>query len=291
MVVFRLLLVLAMTFLVSIISQDGLKKDQKVVLLATGDVSLARSVNTRIQKYQDPTWPFAKTADVLKEAHLTLINLESPLVSHCPLTDTGMKFCGDIGNVAGLTFAGVDVANVANNHTKNYGETGLVETVEALEKNGILVSGWDRIVYKRVGGMTFAFVGYNDIGEEEKNFTELREARTKADVVVVSYHWGVEYAEQPSARQRTLARAVIDAGADLVIGNHPHWVQPTEIYRDKLIVYAHGNFVFDQEWSQKTKEGVVGQYTFEKNKLVNWQLLPVEIADFGQPYFVGLSKN
>ena len=262
------------------------KNGQKIVLIATGDVSLARSVNTQIQKRHDVTWPFAKTAEVLKKADLTLINLESPLISNCPLTDAGMKFCGDKGSVAGLVFAGVDVANVANNHTKNYGPAGFEETVAVLEKNGIMASGYERVVYKKVGDTTFAFVGYSDIGEKERDFTEIREARLKADVVVVSYHWGVEYTSQPSIRQKDLAHTVIDAGADLVIGNHPHWVQPTEIYKDKLIVYAHGNFVFDQEWSQKTKEGLVGQYTFEDNKLVDYKFLPVKIADFGQPHFV-----
>ena len=281
-----LLVLLFLLFLTIAVIPKEFKIKQKVVLVATGDVSLARSVNTQIQKRHDPTWPFIKTAEVLKKADITLINLESPLITNCPLTDTGMKFCGDSGNVAGLTFAGVDVANIANNHTKNYGEVGLEETVDVLTQNGILASGRERVAYKEIGKTTFAFVGYNDVGEKEGDFSEIKEVRQKADVVVVSYHWGNEYTTQVSDRQKYLAHLVVDAGADLVIGNHPHWVQSTEVYRDKLIVYAHGNFVFDQEWSQKTKEGVVGQYTFEDGKLVDWKLLPIKIIDFGQPHFV-----
>ena len=83
-----------------------------------------------------------------------------------------------------------------------------------------------------------------------------------------------------------MGHLAIDSGADLVIGNHPHWVQPIEIYKDKLITYAHGNFVFDQEWSLKTKQGVIGMYTFYNNHLVDVEYLPLQIEDFGQPYFL-----
>jgi poly-gamma-glutamate synthesis protein (capsule biosynthesis protein) len=78
----------------------------------------------------------------------------------------------------------------------------------------------------------------------------------------------------------------IDAGADLVIGNHPHWIQPVELYNGKLITYAHGNFVFDQEWSLETKQGVVGRYTFYDTQLVDVEFLPVLIENYGQPHFL-----
>lgn len=259
---------------------------QRIVLVATGDVSLARTVNTQIQKRFDPTWPFLKTADYLKKADITLINLESPLVSNCPLTDTGMKFCGDIKNVEGLIFAGVDVASLANNHTKNYGEVGLKETKNVLAQNGILSTSQGEIAYKKVRKTTFAFVGYDDVSSRVTDLSNITTARQLADVVVISVHWGNEYTDKPSERQVLLGHQFIDAGADLVIGNHPHWVQPTETYKDKLIVYAHGNFVFDQEWSQKTKEGVVGEYIFENEKLISWQLYPILITNFGQPDWV-----
>jgi poly-gamma-glutamate synthesis protein (capsule biosynthesis protein) len=104
--------------------------------------------------------------------------------------------------------------------------------------------------------------------------------------VVVSFHWGVEYVTEPTQRQIDLAHLAIDAGADIILGNHPHWVQPVEIYKDKCIIYAHGNFVFDQEWSEETKRGVVGRYTFYEGKLVDVEYLPIRIVDYGQPYFL-----
>jgi poly-gamma-glutamate synthesis protein (capsule biosynthesis protein) len=110
-------------------------------------------------------------------------------------------------------------------------------------------------------------------------------------VVIVQYHWGTEYITPPEERQKSLGRLTIDSGADLVIGNHPHWIKPIEFYKGKLITYGHGNFVFDQEWSQKTKEGVVGKYTFDGRDLVDVEYMPVEIINYGQPYFLEGSKK
>lgn len=92
-----------------------------VTLIFTGDVMLGRSVNKNIQLNKDPSWPFIYVQDILRSADIAYINLESPLTYNCPVTDTGMKFCGDISNVAGLMSAGIDVASVANNHANNYG--------------------------------------------------------------------------------------------------------------------------------------------------------------------------
>jgi len=82
---------------------------------------------------------------------------------------------------------------------------------------------------------------------------------------------------------REIGHLAIDDGADLVIGNHPHWVQGVEIYHDKLITYAHGNFIFDQMWSQETREGVVGRYTFYGTRLIRVDYRPVLISDYAQP--------
>jgi len=239
-------------------------------LIATGDVIPARSVNFRAHQYQNFKWPFEKTASVLKSADITLINLESPLVSGCPLTNSGMIFCGDPENVQGLVFAGVDVASLANNHLENQGVKGVESTISILEEKDILATGISGPVFKNVGGLRLAFLGYNDVdggqvislAREEKIASEIKEARQEADLIVVSFHWGEEYRSSPTQRQKELAHLAVDSGADLVVGNHPHWLQPVEIYKEKIIVYAHGNFVFDQMWSEKTKIGVIGRYTF-----------------------------
>lgn len=273
----------------------SLPSNRKRVLIATGDVIPARVVNIQVTKFNNFNWPYEKTADILREADITFINLETPLIKGCPLVNEGFKFCGNDRNVEGLLFAGVDIASFANNHAGNYGLDAINYTATLLNTNGIQTTGLNGPVYNDVRCLKFAFLGYNDIGykqegiswaDEAKISSDIAEAKKNAGVVIVTFHWGEEYREQPDNRQKNLGHFAIDAGADLVIGNHPHWIQPIEIYKEKLITYAHGNFVFDQEWSLKTKQGVVGKYTFYDNKLVDVQFLPVLIENYGQPYFL-----
>ena len=272
-----------------------LPNDRKRVLIATGDIIPARVVNIQATKFNNFKWPYEETADILRAADIAFVNLETPLIKDCPLVNDGFKFCGSDKNIEGLLFSGVDVASLANNHAGNYGLDAINYTVSLLNNNGILATGLNGPVYKDVRGLKFAFLGYNDIGykqegiswtDEVKVRSDIAEAKKNADVVIVIFHWGVEYRDQPDNRQRYLGHFTIDAGADLVIGNHPHWIQPVEIYKGKLITYAHGNFVFDQEWSLKTKQGIVGKYTFYDNKLVDVEFLPILIENYGQPHFL-----
>jgi len=273
---------------------SALPQEKTVTMMATGDVLPARSVNYKMVTGHGFLWPFEKTAEVLQSADLTVINLETPLLADCPITVTGMLFCGDARVVEGLIFSGVDVATLGNNHMGNHYREGVEETINILSGAGILPIA-EGAGYKEVKGTRFAFLSYNDIGapepgvpwaDEDKIRADIAEARKYADVIIVSPHWGTEYVTEPNDRQKSLARFFIDSGADVVLGNHPHWIQPVELYKDKFIIYAHGNFVFDQEWSEETKLGVVGKYTFYEQKLVDVEYLPVRIVDYGQPYFL-----
>jgi len=285
-----------------------LSAERKRVIVATGDVIPARAVNYETIKRNDFTWPFQKTADVVKDADITFINLETPLLHACPVTQQGMIFCGDAKHVEGLLLAGVDIASLANNHAGNYQEKGVEETVQLLQDTGIAVVGTATInpTVIDIRGMKFAFLGYDDITtpqpgvanvDEETIKKDIANAKTQADYVIVTYHWGVEYRDQPDDRQIYLGHFTIDAGADLVIGNHPHWIQPVEMYKpslpspdgerkNKLITYAHGNYIFDQMWSEETKKGVIGRYTFYDNQLVDVEYLPLYIENYGQPHFL-----
>lgn len=263
-------------------------------IIATGDIIPARSVNFQILQHKDFNWPYLKTYPLTQNADITFVNLESPQIKNCPLTNEGMVFCGDWHNVEGLKFAGIDIVSLANNHAGNYGQDRVKETIDHLKTVGIDATGniFSNLVIKDVRGIKFAFLGFNDISKdqpgisnvnEEKIKAEIARAKAQAEIVIVTFHWGIEYQDQPDARQKILGHLAIDCGADLVIGNHPHWIQPIEIYKGKLITYAHGNFVFDQEWSLKTKQGVVGKYTFYNNQLIDAEFTPVIIEDFGQP--------
>ncbi len=276
---------------------EKLPSDHIGILTVTGDIIPARSVNAGVMRKNNPLWPYEKVSPILKslKSDITFVNLETPLIPNCPVTEEGMVFCGDQKNVDGLKSINVSVANLANNHAGNYQAIGVEATVKLLKENGILVAGINGPVYKNIKGVTFAFLGYNDITKPQPGIVntdestikkDIQEAKKHADVVVVQYHWGVEYRDQPDERQIYLGRFTIDNGADLVIGNHPHWIQPIEFYKGKLITYAHGNFVFDQMWSQKTREGVVGRYVFYDKTLIDVEYLPLQIDDYGQPHFV-----
>jgi poly-gamma-glutamate capsule biosynthesis protein CapA/YwtB (metallophosphatase superfamily) len=276
-----------------------LPAERKVTVLSTGDVLLARSINYKIQQQNDFSWPFIHIADVLKDSDITFINLETPLVPDCHSRVDGMIFCGKTNTVLGLNFAGVDVANFANNHAGNQGIEGVQNTVETLKDHDILIAGVAGPVYKDVHGTTIAFLGYNEVdqqpgiaaSEPDLIATEIQEAKQHADIVIVQFHWGVEYTRQPTAHQRELARLAIDNGADAIIGNHPHWYQAIEMYKQKPILYSHGNLVFDQMWSQETREGLISKMTFFDHQLVDIEVTPVLIENFGQPRVMNTAEK
>ena len=259
------------------------------MLVATGDVIPAREVNYKMLSRGDFLYPWRKTADYLKSGDLVFINLESPLIQNCPVEHSGFTFCGDARAVDGLDYAGVSVANLANNHLTNYGPQGTSATIALLAKHHIGVCGIGLSEIRDVKGVKFAFLGFNGIGthiDREALRREIRLIRDRADVVVVAFHWGKEYELMPTSATgiapddpREIGHVAIDEGADLIIGNHPHWVQPVEIYKGRLITYAHGNFIFDQMWSRETRQGVVGRYTFDGTQLIRVDYRPVLIDD------------
>jgi poly-gamma-glutamate capsule biosynthesis protein CapA/YwtB (metallophosphatase superfamily) len=259
-------------------------------LIATGDVIPARLLNAAATERGDFAFPFRPTADYVRGADLTFINLESPLLPGCAVVRTGTTFCGDVRWVDGLKQIGTKVANVANNHVYDGPQTE--RTKALLEQNGIQVTtDLGAPVVIDVRGLKFAFVGSRAVGEKvdrQALAADIQKARQEADVVVVQFHWGKEYVRQPTPDPPNtpdepveLGHLAIDAGADLVIGNHPHWVQGVEVYKDRLITYAHGNYAFDQVncypgigsdyqtyCSDDTRTSVIGSYTFYDKKLV-----------------------
>lgn len=285
---------------------SDLSSEKLVTLITTGDVIPARGVNWTVVSKKDFAYPFRETADYLNKGDITLINLEAPLIENCPLLSSGFTFCGDKRHVEGLIFAGVDVINLANNHIGNFGTSGISQTKTLLDQNSILWSGFGNLAIKEIKGTKFGFLGYNGVGQKinrEQVTKEVSESKQKVDVLIISIHWGDEYVAIPQKAPGVapddpieVGHLLIDSGADLVIGNHPHWIQGVEFYKpkglpntsdqDKLITYAHGNFIFDQTWSEETQEGVIGTYTFYNKQLVNVGYLPIVVDKNYQPRFV-----
>lgn len=262
---------------------------KRVSLVATGDVMLGRSVYSKMKEKKDFLHPFLLTSEFLKESDISMINLENPLVDPCPVTEEGMKFCAPTRAVEGLKYAGIDVAGVANNHIRNYGEEGYQSTIETLEGEGIRAVDEANPTVIEKEGVRFGFINF-DFTTSKMEVGEVREAvlalKKRVDVVVVGCHWGVEYKHVPSGSQKQIARDLVHAGADLIIGHHPHVVQTVEVVENKLVVYSLGNFVFDQMQSLDTRRGVAGKFVFEGRNLVEYSFVPIQIEDYSQPHIV-----
>jgi len=263
-----------------------------VVLYATGDIIPARVTDAKIRA-KGAFYPFDKIADTLQMADIVIGNLEAPLVSTCPTHLEGMVFCGQPAFAQAMKKANVSVATLENNHIFNKGVQGREETIKYLEDAGVQVAIKNRPLVYKVKDLTFGIIAVNGVGariDVDNIAKEIASIEELVDIVVVAPHWGKEYTYDPVKAvgiapddPRLIAHAIIDAGADLILGNHPHWVQGVEMYKDGFITYAHGNFIFDQEWSRETKEGVIGSYVFRDKKLVDVSFIPVIIEGYAQP--------
>jgi hypothetical protein len=263
-------------------------------LIATGDVIPARYTDVIIrQRGDDFLYPVAATKDITSAADLTVINLEAPLIEGCPYHDAGLIFCGRPGIIGAFQAAGVDVVTLENNHIGNHGPEAITETVGHLEAAGMRWADRDTPAVFGIRGLDFGFLAFNGVEQQlnrEEMVAQIKALRPKVDVLAVAIHWGAEYVSIPQAvppvandNPVEIAHLALDSGADLLIGNHPHWVQAVEIYKGKFIAYAHGNFIFDQMWSYETRVGVIGKYTFYDKTLVGVEYIPTLIDNYAQP--------
>lgn len=260
----------------------------EVVLLAGGDVTLGARLGEHLRALAaddvtlDPHgYPFARIGHHLRAADLVLVNLEGPLTTRGRRIPKNFNFRADPSMVAALVRAGIGAVSLANNHVMDYGAVGMQDTLAVLQREGIVAFGAGmRLRAAREGavaerrGMRIGFLGYLFMGNslepaeifataarpgvagharsEEALEAMVREdtgrLRPHVDVLVVSFHWGREKRYEPEPYQQRLGRATIDAGADVVVGHHPHVVQGIETYGGGLIAYSLGNFVFGGKW-------------------------------------------
>jgi gamma-polyglutamate biosynthesis protein CapA len=244
-------------------------------------------------------FPFAQVAAVLRSADLAFCNLE------CVLSDCGLDPCsvcsrsmrGSPDSVTGLASAGFRVVSLANNHWMDHGRAALFDTTSRLRQHGIrpVGDGSDEPgappVVLSIGGVRLAFLAHNLVGGAVRRrslttmpglLEEVAAARSACDAVVVSLHWGEEYMTAPAAWQVELGRRAIDSGASLVLGHHPHVVQPVEHYRRGLIAYSLGNFVCDMRWGC-TRQSAVLLVELGADGVGAYKAMPVELNRRWQP--------
>ena len=247
--------------------------------------------------------------DLIQEADIAIANFENPAPNKFSWHTTGLRFSADPTLIDGLRAAGIDYVSLANNHIGDAYDAGILQTMTNLDKRGIAHSGAGanrtearRPALLETNGVTVAILAYDAIARyyfvssksagsaplrSKLVATDIRKAREAgADVIIVFPHWGAEYRATPFANQQRLAREIIDAGADMVIGNHAHWAAALEIHDGRLIWYALGNFVFDQVWSEPTMEGITLELTFHGAELVQTVMRPHIILDKAQPNFL-----
>ena len=252
--------------------EDKVKpQDAPVSFLFAGDVMLDRSIR-EVAERRGVEWLTENLQETLLAKDVSILNLEGPVTTRASIS-MGTK----MGSAENYRFTfdpkttkeflaknNFSVVNIGNNHIGNFGAAGISETEEFLGRENVGFFGdpldESKLAYRTtVRGKNIAFVSYNEFGPfgPEKIVDRIQKEHTLGNIVFVYCHWGVEYALRENERQRTLAHAFIDAGADAVIGSHPHVVEPIEVYKGKAIFYSLGNFVFDQYFSDDTREGLL----------------------------------
>lgn len=264
------------------------KINTPTTLLFTGDIMLGRSVMTKSLKVGNPNYPFEKVSDALKNADIVFSNLESPIVKNCPFIDSGLKFCADPKMIDGLKYADISVVNLANNHTLNYGKDGFEQTKKYLNEVGILYVGDNNLVVIEKNKTKFGFLGFNLVDKKisKDELTLIEESKKKVDILVVGVHWGQEYKSIANNFQKNEALKISSAGADYIIGHHPHWTQNIENVGNTRVYYSLGNYIFDQMWSEETKKGMAVKLTFKNKKLFSEEFLKIYMKNFTQPMWI-----
>jgi poly-gamma-glutamate capsule biosynthesis protein CapA/YwtB (metallophosphatase superfamily) len=269
-------------------------------LAAVGDVMLGGTATPQLRQF-GYDYPFEYVRPLLHQAQIVFGNLEGPLTDRgTPVPHKQYVFRSPPEKVApALARAGFNVMSLANNHSMDYGVAGLADTRAALQGNGIAPVGAGNDlaearapVYMKAGGATVAFLAYSltfpeefwaapgrpgtAFGHEAAVRADVAAARRKADVVIVSFHWGQEGATELRDYQVQLAHAAIEAGAAVVLGHHPHVLQAVEHYQGGVILYSLGNFVFGS-YSKTATRSVIALLTFRNGQVRELQLVPIDV--------------
>lgn len=274
----------------------------RATLAAVGDIRLDGPVGELIRRF-GPRHPTSKLGAALR-ADVVLGNLECSVTRRGKKLEKTWNFRSPPEHLAALAQGGFNLVTVANNHSFDYGREGFLDTLAHLRKAGLAFIGGGRdraeaeslrVIEKN--GLRIGFLGFTSTHPEQawaradkpgvaySDFGRLpsivASARPRVDVLVVVFHGGTELAKEPNSIQKAFARAAVEAGADLVIGHHPHVLQPVEVYRGKPILYSIGNFLFVSP-SPATRDTVVAQAVLSKQGVERISFIPFD-TNWGSP--------
>lgn len=216
----------------------------------------------------DMSWPFSGTIQYFKDDYLTIANLECSF-SDTPLYGTGtFQFCGAAENAQILTDGSVEFVTLGNNHTMDFGQTGLENTEKALDAAGVAYAPPDgSYVYQNGDGITIGLYAARwCAGEAEvRAGVSALAAREDVDIVICLMHWGIEGSYRVISGQEQLGRAAIDAGADIVYGSHPHVLQRIDEYNGGYVIYSLGNWSFGGNTAPRDRDTAIVQFTIKRD--------------------------
>ena len=228
----------------------------EILLSFTGDCILGTDEffawDTGLPAYYNlygPEYFLKNVRSIFEEDDLTIVNMEGTLTEETTRVDKQFAFKGDPEYVKILTSSSVEAANVANNHSHDYGEKSFQDTVQTLEENGIKTFGYDDVAVLEVKGIRVGMFGIYELDDHLERIPQVKQDIAKlkdqnVDIIVAVFHWSNELVTVPDENQVTLAHLAIDEGADVVVGHHPHVVQGIDEYKGKMIAYSLGNFCF-----------------------------------------------
>lgn len=273
---------------------------RQVSFMAVGDISFGWGVKDIGEKH-GYNYLFENVSKILRKGDLVLANLEGPITKRGRQVKKNIRFRYDPAVLTAIRRSGINVCCVANNHTLDYGRIGLLDTLSYLKQYGLKSVGAGRneslahepLIVKR-GGLRIAYLAYTDypyvgVTYDPNRATaaratdhlvarDIRKVKDQVDLVIVSFHWGKENDSKPNTRQQALARLAIDSGADLIIGHHPHVLQPFEYYREKLIIYSLGNFIFDMH-SPARRRSAIFRCLLTPNGVSEAEFIPIIIRN------------
>ena len=228
----------------------------EILLSFTGDCILGTDEffawDTGLPAYYNlygPEYFLKNVRSIFEEDDLTIVNMEGTLTEETIRVDKQFAFKGDPEYVKILTSSSVEAANIANNHSHDYGEKSFQDTVQTLEENGIKIFGYDDVAVLEVKGIRVGMFGIYELDDHLERIPQVKQDIAKlkdqnVDIIVAVFHWSNELVTVPDENQVTLAHLAIDEGADVVVGHHPHVVQGIDEYKGKMIAYSLGNFCF-----------------------------------------------
>jgi len=289
-------------------------EDKNVVICLTGDMMAGERIPPFIEKY-GILYPFKHILNIIKESDISFCNLEAPFfdLDEAPKFEKEYNFKVHSKLIKILTEPGFDVVSLANNHIMDFGEGGLFLTIKTLINNGICYCGAGKdteeasrpaIIEKK--GTKVAFLGYSMTYPKEfyagkdtpgsvyPDTLELKkiikDVSLISDFIIVSFHWGGEGEKFPKEYQRIFAHFVVNCGADIVVGHHPHVIQSIEIYKNGLIFYSLGNFLFGS-YGKHSKTGIIVKTEINKNIVKDAQIIPINVDNVVTQFQPTILKN